>query len=130
MKKNALSDNQTAVPLAHEELEVGKRTRIVGRTRVRKTVEQKEHVVDEPLVVDEVQIEHVPINRFVDHSPPTRQDGHTIILPVLEEVLVVEKRLLLKEELHITKITKETRKPQKVVLRSEKVVVEHDDLSQ
>ena len=48
-------------------------------------------------------------------------------MPVLEEILVVEKRLMLKEELHITKEEVETYKPQRVLLRSEEAVVERVD---
>jgi stress response protein YsnF len=43
---------------------------------------------------------------------------------VLEEVLVVEKRLLLKEEVRITKRRIETHMPQRVILRREEVAVE------
>jgi stress response protein YsnF len=42
-------------------------------------------------------------------------------------VLVVEKRLMLKEELHITKGEIETYKPQRVTLRTEEAVVERVD---
>jgi stress response protein YsnF len=48
-----------------------------------------------------------------------------MIIPLLEEVLVVEKRLPLKEELHLTKRRVETHKPQRVRLRREKAVIEH-----
>jgi stress response protein YsnF len=53
-----------------------------------------------------------------------------MIVPLLEEVLVVEKRLVLKEELRITKRQHKTRKPQRVTLRSEEVRVEHLDSSE
>ena len=47
-----------------------------------------------------------------------------MIVPLLEEVLVVEKRLMLKEELRITKRRVEDYQSQKVTLRSEEAVVE------
>jgi len=50
-----------------------------------------------------------------------------MIVPILEEVVVVEKRLMLKEELHISKQRIETHKPQRVTLRSEEVNVERID---
>jgi stress response protein YsnF len=55
---------------------------------------------------------------------PVRHVGNTMIISLLEEVLVVEKRLMLKEELHITKGEVETYKPQRVTLRTEEAVVE------
>jgi hypothetical protein len=48
-----------------------------------------------------------------------------MIVPVLEEVLIVEKRLMLKEELRITKRQSETHQSQRVILRREEAVVEH-----
>ena len=67
----------------------------------------------------------VPINRYVEKPLPVRQEGGTIIVPILEEVLVVEKRLLLKEELRISKESKMVHKPRRVTLRGEEAVVEH-----
>jgi uncharacterized protein (TIGR02271 family) len=53
-----------------------------------------------------------------------RHVGDTMIIPLLEEVLVVEKRLMLKEELHVRKESVETHRPQRVMLRSEEAFVE------
>lgn len=53
--------------------------------------------------------------------------GDVMIVPLLEEVLVVEKRLMLKEELHISKRRTEVHNPQRVILRSEEVTVERID---
>lgn len=47
-----------------------------------------------------------------------------MIVPVLEEVIVTEMRLMLREELHVRKRQIETRKPQHVTLRREEVTVE------
>ena len=50
--------------------------------------------------------------------------GETTIVSILEEVLVVEKRLVLKEELHIRRRQVEMRDPRRVTLRSEEVTIE------
>jgi len=50
-----------------------------------------------------------------------RYEGETMIIPVLEEMLTVEKRLLLKEELHVTRRPIETRYHETVTVRSEDV---------
>ena len=47
-----------------------------------------------------------------------------MIVPILEEVLVVEKRLMLKEELHIRRRQVEESQPQRIVLRTEEATVE------
>jgi stress response protein YsnF len=79
--------------------------------------------VDQPLHSEEVEVERVAINRFVEAPPPVRQEGDTTIIPLLEEVLIVEKRLLLREEVHIKKLSKEVHEPQEVLLREERVEI-------
>jgi stress response protein YsnF len=49
------------------------------------------------------------------------------VVPVLEEVLVVQKQLRLKEEVRITRHRREAHAPQTIVLRSEEVEVERFD---
>ena len=116
------------VPVYQEELSVGKRTVETGRARITKHVEEREVVVDEPLLREDVQIEHVPINRVWEGAPPApRYEADKLIVPLLEEVLVVEKRLMLKEELHISRVQKTVHEPQTVVLRNESVTVERVD---
>ena len=77
-----------------------------------------------PLVRRTVQVERVAINRVVDGELPVRYEGDTMIILILEEVLVVEKRLMLKEELHVTQHHKEFHQPQRIVLRNEDITVE------
>jgi uncharacterized protein (TIGR02271 family) len=98
-----------------------------GGVRIRKTVSEREEIVDEPLMREEVQVKRVPVGRVVDGPVPVRHVGNTMIVSLLEEVLVVEKRLMLKEELHITKEQVETYKPQRFSLRSEEAFVERVD---
>ena len=107
-----------------EELEVGKRTVETGRVQISKRVHEREEVVDVPLLREEVEIQRVAVNRVVEGPVAIRQEGDTTIVPVVEEVLVVEKRLMLKEELRITKRRVEEHRPQRVTLRSEDATVE------
>jgi uncharacterized protein (TIGR02271 family) len=118
------------VPVMEEDLWVDRRKVETDRVRLTKTVHEREELVDEPLLEEEVEVERVAINRIVDRPLPVRHEGDTMIVPLLEEVLVVEKRLVLKEELRITKRQHKTRKPQRVTLRSEEVRVERLDSSE
>jgi uncharacterized protein (TIGR02271 family) len=113
------------VPVMVEELDVQKHRVETGRVRISKVVREHEERVDEPLLREEVIIERVPINRFVEEAIPLRSEGDTIIVSLLEDVPVVEKRLMLKEELRITVRRVEARKPTSVTLRSEEATVEH-----
>ena len=115
---------ETVIPVVAEELVVGKRTVEAGKVRIHKTVREHEETVDEPLLQDEVEVERVPINQFIERPIDARYEGDTLIVPVLEEVLVVEKRLVLKEELRIVRRRTEQRAPQQVTLRHEEVNIE------
>ena len=117
-------DSSVVVPVVAERLDVQKRVVEGGGVRIRKTVSEREEIVDEPLMREEVQVKRVPVGRVVDGPVPVRHVGKTMIVSLLEEVLVVEKRLVLKEELHITKEEVETYKPQRFTLRSEEAVIE------
>jgi uncharacterized protein (TIGR02271 family) len=118
------------MPVTQDALQVGKRVVDTGRgVRLHKTVSEHEQRVDVPLLHDELDIEHVAIGQVVAESalPRTRYDGDTLVVPVLEEVLVVQKQMLLKEELRITRRRTQVHAPQSVTLRSEQVTPERFD---
>jgi uncharacterized protein (TIGR02271 family) len=117
-------DSPLVLPVIEEVLDVHTSSVETDRVRLRKVVHEREEVVDPPLLRDEVVIERVPINRVVEGPISARSEGDTLIIPLLEEVLVVEKRLLLKEELRITTRQVETHRPQRVTLRRQEAVVE------
>jgi uncharacterized protein (TIGR02271 family) len=112
------------LPVIVEELDVHKRQVETGTVRMTKRVQEQEVLVDEPLWRDEVAITRVPVQRVVDGPIPVRVEEDTMIVSLLEEVLVVEKRLLLTEELHIRTQRVETHHPQQVTLRREEARVE------
>jgi uncharacterized protein (TIGR02271 family) len=112
------------IPMVAETVEFHKYAREIGKVRIDKTVREEEEEVSLPIVRETVEVERVPIGRVVDGPVPSRREGNTLILPVLEEVLVVEKRLVLKEEVHITTTRTESEKTERVTLRKEDVVVE------
>jgi len=124
-QETARQETALVVPVYQEDLNVEKRLVETGRARITKHVQEHEEVVDEALLREDVQIEHVPINKIWEGAPPPpRYEADKLVIPLLEEVLVVEKRLMLKEELHISRVQKSYRAPQTVVLRSENVTVE------
>lgn len=116
--------DKTVVPVIAEQLEVARRTVEAGRLRLRKSVQERQEVVDLPVTRHEVVVDRVPINRIVTEPPQQRHEGDTLIIPVLEEVLVVEKRLMLKEEIRITRRESETHEPKSVTLRRENVEID------
>lgn len=129
-----LSDNKQQeglrIPLLEEQLAVGTRVVETGRgVRIHKTVSEQPVTIDERLSRDEVNVRHVPIDRIValEEAPATRYEGDTLVVPVLEEVLVVERRLRIKEELHITRTRHEEHYHDTVPLKAERIEVERFD---
>lgn len=117
------------IPVLVEELHLAKRIVETGRIRVHKQVEEREVTVDEPLIEDHIEIDRVPINELIDKPFGPRTEGDTTIIPVLREVIVVQKQLLLVEEVRLTRRQMEVRRPQPVTLRSETVHIERIDAS-
>ena len=117
-------DKPLVVPVLVEELDVQKRLVETGKVRITKVVHERETLVDEPLFHDKVAITRVPMQRVVDGPVPVREENGTTIISIVEEVLVVEKRLMLREEIHIRKQRIETHQPQHITLRSEEVRIE------
>jgi uncharacterized protein (TIGR02271 family) len=118
------ADRKNAViPVIQEQATVRKRVVETGKVNVSKQVREYEEIVDIPHVHEEVKVDRVPVNQFVEAAPEVRTEGETTIIPVLEERYVVEKRLLLVEELHIRKDRIETHHPQTVKVLKEEVNV-------
>lgn len=120
-----LDDERITIPVIAESLRLTRRLRETGRVRIHKQVHERQETVDLPLIQETTEVEHVAINREVDGPVPIRQEGDTTIIPVLEEVLVVEKRWILREELHVRVRRSEHHESQVVTLRSEHVTVEN-----
>jgi len=112
---------------AEERLVVGKQERETGRVRVTRRVETREEVIDEPGWREHVEVERVPVGQYVTEVAPAREEGGVTVVPVYEEVLVVERRLFLKEEVHLRKTREETREPQRVAVRKTVVDVSRED---
>jgi stress response protein YsnF len=64
------------------------------------------------------------VDRFIDRPAPIRQEGDTTVIPVMEEVVVVEKRLRLVEEVRLTKRQAIRHEPQSITVRRQDAVIE------
>jgi uncharacterized protein (TIGR02271 family) len=114
----------TVIPVIEEQLHISKVWQETGRVEISKTVTEEAVDYNLPLNQEEVIMERKPINQYVETAPPaSRYEGDTLIIPVLKEVLVVEKKLMLVEELHISKRRSEQMVSGTEILRKESVAV-------
>jgi stress response protein YsnF len=86
---------QDALSIVEEELRVEKRQVATGRVTVRTTTEISEEVARATLEGETVEVTRVPVNREIAVAPSIRTEGDMTIIPVVEEVVVIEKRLVL-----------------------------------
>lgn len=115
------------IPLVEERVTVGKEDVVTGRVTIRTVSEGVEQIVHETLDRETIEVTRVPIGREVDALPAVRTVDGVLIVPVLEERLVVEKKLVLTEELHIRRhITQETVEVP-VTLRKQRAEVDRAD---
>jgi hypothetical protein len=117
------SDPEIVVPLHTEDVSVERR-KIERNVRVHIQTVSHEHLIDETLTQERVEVERVAIGRPVDAVPPVREEGDTTIVSVVEEVLVVERRLILKEEIRLRRVRTAEQHRETVTLRQQDVVIE------
>ncbi len=115
-EENTLADNKSfhrtdeslkesvIIPVINEEVSINKRIIETRKIRVSKKVNEATEFVNIPLVHEEIDVQRIPVNKYVDDRPePVRYEGDTMIIPVLKEVSVV--RIMVVEEIHVTKKT-------------------------
>jgi uncharacterized protein (TIGR02271 family) len=119
--KSSVDDSK--LTLVAEELSVGKEAVETGRVRVNKQTHTREVAVDEPLLRESAEIETIPIGRQIFEMPSVRHEGETIVVPIVEEILHTERRLILKEEIRITRRKTTEQFHDRVTLRYQEAVV-------
>lgn len=124
-KAGATGSNSIVIPVVHEHVVINKEIVETGKVRVRKTVSEEEATVNIPVVQESYNIERVAVNKVFETPPPAmRYEGDTIIIPVLREVVVVQKHYEVIEEVRLTRQTTETPFMQQITLRKEDVKVD------
>ena len=86
-----------------EQLELSKRKVERGRVVVRTYVEERDEVAEIELQQQDVTIERIAHGVAIETAPAVREEDGVLIIPVVEEQLVVTTRLILKEEIRITR---------------------------
>jgi uncharacterized protein (TIGR02271 family) len=122
-------EDQTIVPVVEEAAVVRKERVATETVRLRKRVHEDEETFDVPVQTEAIEVERVPVGRWLDAPADVRHEGDTTVYPVVEEVLVVEKRLRLVEEVRVTRRQETRRIQERVGLRREEIVVERNAAS-
>ena len=118
-----VNSRETVIPLFEEAVSVSRRVVPTSRVQVSRVTHSHEHLVDELLEREQVEVERVAIDKPIDHMPSVREDGDCLIFPVVEEVLKIERVLVLKEEVRIRRVKGTERYQERVTLRKQEAVV-------
>jgi uncharacterized protein (TIGR02271 family) len=132
---STLPENASAVPdrpgrdadtlqLWQEEVSFDRERVETGRVRVRTVTREHEEMVDVPLTREHVEVERVPIGREIETMPASRQEGDITIVPVVEEIVVTRRKLILKEEVHLRLVRTTEQHRESVILRRHEAVIE------
>ncbi len=122
-KRKKQDEKHVSVPLHSEELTVAKRRIVTGRARISTMTRQREELVEGLLARERVEIERTPIGKPLEEVPAVREEGDTLVIPVVEEVLMVQRRLVLKEEIRVRRVHETERHQERVKLRRQEAVI-------
>jgi uncharacterized protein (TIGR02271 family) len=122
---SSFSDEPLVIPVIQETMQVGTRIVETGKVHISKKVTEETAVENFLETSEQITVERKQINQYVETAPPaSRQEGDVTIISVVKEVLFVEKRLMLVEELHVTKHKVQENRKVTATLRKEEVTVE------
>lgn len=124
-----MKDQPDVIPLVEESATVAKRQVTTGRVSVRTSTDTFEEMERVELEAQDLEVERVAINKEVTSVPAVRIEGDVTIIPILEEVVVVKKRLMLREEVRLTRRVTKEEVDVPVTLRKQRADVEHTDLT-
>ncbi len=122
----APQESALTVPVIVESVHVEKVEIDRGGYRLTKRVDLRDVIVDEPLRHETVTIDRCPVDRQLAEGevPTVRYEGDTMIVPVVKEIVVTQRRLVLVEEIRIVRVHGTHRDPQSVAVREEHVEIE------
>jgi stress response protein YsnF len=120
------TEAEEILPLVEETATIHKREVVTGKVRVRTVTDTVEELAKATLQSDTIEVTRVPIDKVVETAPEIRTEGDLTIVPVLEEVIVVTKQLVLKEELHIRRRVETETVDVPVSLRKQRAIVERE----
>ena len=92
---------QVVIPIVEERLIPEIRSVELGELRIQKHIDEVEEAVQQAVTRDDIVIERVPVDRPLEAPVEARQEGGWTIFPIMREVLVVKKQLMLVEEVRV-----------------------------
>lgn len=120
-----MQNSNTIIPVIEEFITVSKEVVETGKVHIRKQVTEEEATINLPLVQEGYHVERRPGSKeLLLQHPSIRHEGENMIIPVVREVLIVEKRYEVLEEVHVIKTKTEVPHLQQIILLKESVDIQ------
>jgi stress response protein YsnF len=115
--------HETVLKLAEEDVSIFKKAEDIGGVQVSRITKTYTKPVEEMLRTEKVEVERVPIDQEVTNVPEVRTEGDVTIVPVVVEELQLVRKLVLKEEVRIRRVTETAKFEDEVTLHRQEAVV-------
>jgi uncharacterized protein (TIGR02271 family) len=118
------SARERTLPVLEEVLEVTRQTVETGAVRVRLSTTETTHPLRLDAWSERVEVERVAIGQPVAERREPWHDGDVLVVPVYEEQVVLQRILVLKEELHLRRRREHVTEETVAVLRRDEIHAE------
>ncbi|WP_052214231.1 YsnF/AvaK domain-containing protein [Belnapia sp. F-4-1] len=120
------ADAEVVVPLVEEHLTIARRLVEIGRVRVHLSTATEDALVRETLRGERLEVKRVALGHEVATAPAAQdeEDGAVLVVPMLEGILMVGRRLVFKEKLRIRCIATTRTVEETIPLRRQMASVE------
>src|SRR6185437_10648697 len=117
-------DQGIIIPVIREEPNADAVPVATGGVRVTKRLDTHDEIIEQELRKSYVDVKRVKTERVVDGPQPAKRVGKTLIIPVVSEVLQVQKQWMVTEEIHITETEAKETVQNRVKLNREEAEIE------
>lgn len=122
---STFADSVHTLELREEQLVAHKELRDLGEIEVRTEIDEVPGRLEVEAYREEVLVEHEIVGQVVtEREKPWEETDGVLVIPIYEEQLVVTKRLVLRERMHVRRIGTTERQLFQDVLRRERLVVD------
>lgn len=119
------TEEVASIPVIEERVRVDVRPAPARQLRVKRRVVSERQTVETPVWHEHIEVERVPVDgSFVDRAPKPRREGDVLIIPCVEEVVIVEKRLRVREELRVRVVRERKLHRQTVDVRRHEIEID------
>lgn len=122
--------DELRIPIVEEEAYLLKRQVATEKVAVHTSYAEEQVLIRDELQRGQVDIVEVEREEEVAEAPPIRTEGDVTIVPIVEERLVISKRLFLVKELHLRRTNQIHDVEVPATLRGTQVTVEQEILDE